>query len=72
MEKAISIEISKLKCDASKRNELEIDFLKRLFAAKQPIPCPCVNKNNEVIAFQSSYFVLKDFNIKEASAILIE
>lgn len=69
--KNIRIKLEKLKCDSSKYNSFEVEHLRGLFLSKKPIPVPYVNEKNEVIAFCSSYFVLKELGISEISAVLV-
>ena len=62
--KQAKIPMKKLKCDNSRYNKIEVETWKKLFLQKNPIPSPCVNKNNEVMAFFSTYFVMKELNHK--------
>lgn len=65
-----TIRINSIKCDYSKYNKIEINLLQKKFLSKQAIPSPWVNKDNEVIAFHNSFFVLKELNIPEISVVL--
>ncbi len=52
-------------CDEEKRNQIEIDNLHKFFKSKNPIPSPVINKENEVIAFHNSFFLLKELGFED-------
>lgn len=58
----LKIDLNKLKC-SFKPNPIEIKLLKGQYLKRKPIPLPWINKNNEVIAFASSYFALKELEV---------
>jgi hypothetical protein len=61
--KEMKINLDKFRCSRFRYNFLEVKELKRQFLKKKPIPLPIVNDSNKVIAFYSSYFVLKELKI---------
>lgn len=68
--KQIMIDINKVSCDKSKYNEVEVDFWKRRFLEKKPIPSPWINDRKEVIAFYNCFFVDKELQIPEICVVL--
>ncbi|MBR9704430.1 hypothetical protein GOV12_03400 [Candidatus Pacearchaeota archaeon] len=70
--KEIKIPVKDLKCSKSKYNKIEVELLKKRFLNKKLIPSPWINKNNQVIAFYTSFFVLKEIGFKEIGVVLNE
>jgi hypothetical protein len=54
-----------LECGVEKRNDIEVDYWKKLFLAKNPIPSPIISKNDEIIAFHNCFFAMLDIGLKK-------
>lgn len=61
----IEKKLEDLKCSVEKRNDLEVEYWKKAFLAKKPIPSPLINKNGEVIAFHNCLFAMLDLGLKK-------
>lgn len=67
--KQIDVQVEEIKCDSSKCNKTEIEFWKKQFLSKKPIPSPWVNERNEVVAFHNVYFALKELKFSKVSVV---
>lgn len=61
--KQIKVGLNAVSCDKTKYNKIEVEFWKKRFLAKKPIPSPWINEKNEVISFYNCYFVSKKLGI---------
>lgn len=59
--RTVQIELKKVTCN-SKPNLPEIQFFKKQFLERKPIPAVWIRKN-KVVAFASTYFVLKELGV---------
>ncbi len=68
----VNIPLKEVKCNPSKYNAVEVDFWKKIFLSKKPIPSLHINERKEVIAFYSTYFILKELEISEINVVLYD
>jgi len=68
----VEISIDELKCSEDKLNNVEVNYWKKIFGDRKPIPSLYINSNNEVVAFYNCFFALKDLGLSKTWRVLID